>query len=192
MSQPDWKFEAQLGDVNPIDHGGKFLFSDKTGVYAPELEVLELIEGDTEDEYNDDGELETEGDMKWQVHRFILEPCTYGRVVNGEWEPLTEYHPDGVLSDNKFHPGHAAWFAKPESEKANRPQDSTYLSNVASFVGSDLYELIEMFLSDDLSQRALAWIAVADYHGIENLDQYPITFDDRRELEKRYADCEVS
>lgn len=189
MSQPEWKFVAQLGDANPIDHGGKFLFVDETNVYDPELEVLELVKGENEDEFNEDEELVVAGDMEWEVHRFILVPCTYGRVVDGQFKELSEYHPDGILSDNEFHPGHPAWFAKPESEKVNRPQDTTYLSTIADCCGMELFDLIKMFLSDDLNERAMAWIAVADCHGLANLDQYPIQFDDRRELEKRYADC---
>lgn len=188
MSQPDWKFFDNLGDASPIDHGGLFVFTDATGVYAPEVEVLESVGGDDEDEFNDDGELVKEGNEKWEVHRFILEPCTYGRVVNGEFQPLDHYEDDGILSDNKFHPGHAAWFAKPESERKERPQDSTYLKNVADFIGMDVWELIQNFIGEDLRSKALAWKAVADYHGIANLDDYPITFDSRKEIEARYTD----
>ena len=160
--QPQWKFIAQLGDVNPIDHGGQFLFIDETGVYDPELEVLELIEGDTEDEYNDDEELVQEGDMKWEVHRFPLERCTFR---------------NGILSDNEFHPDLPAWFADK-------------IESVASFVGSSAEELIEYLCGEDVKLRAIAYKAIADYHGINNFDDYPITFDNRRELEERYADCE--
>ena len=81
MSQPDWKYRANLGDTNPLDHGGFFVFEDKTGVYPPEAEILEVPE-------DEDGE--------YTVYRFALEPCTYI---------------DGVLSDNKYHPECPAWFA---------------------------------------------------------------------------------
>ena len=37
--QPVWKFIANLGDANPIEHGGYFIFEDLTGVYSPEGEV---------------------------------------------------------------------------------------------------------------------------------------------------------
>lgn len=88
MSQPVWKLVANLGDVNPLDHGGFFVYVDETGVYPPEAEVLEVNENGFDDEDDDKGE--------WVVHRFILEPCTY---ING------------ILSDNKFHPECPAWFA---------------------------------------------------------------------------------
>ncbi len=79
--QPEWECIANIGDMNPIDHGGKFVLVDKTGRYAPEMEVLERMEH-----------------LKntWQVWRFPMERCTY---VNG------------VLSDNSYHPELAAWFA---------------------------------------------------------------------------------
>lgn len=80
--QPDWECIANLGDMNPIEHGGKFVLVDKTGVYAPEMEVVEQLvqEPDT-----------------WRVWRFIMEPHTYVR---------------GVLSDNKYHPELPVWYAK--------------------------------------------------------------------------------
>lgn len=81
-NQPKWKLIANLGDVNPIDHGGYFVFVDETGVYPPEGEKLESPDND------DSGE-------PYTVYRFILEDCTYSR---------------NVLSDNKFHPDHPVWF----------------------------------------------------------------------------------
>ena len=79
--QPDWECIANIGDINPIDHGGKFVLVDKTGVYAPEREVLEK-------EYNQRN--------SWMVWRFIMEPHTYI---------------DGVLSDNPHHPAMPVWYA---------------------------------------------------------------------------------
>ena len=42
--QPKWKLIAQLGDVNPIDYGGYFIYEDETGVYPPEGEKLLIID----------------------------------------------------------------------------------------------------------------------------------------------------
>lgn len=86
MSQPTWKLIGQLGDVNPIDHGGILVYQDTTGVYAPEAVVIEPID-------SDDGA----DPERWIVHRFPLERCTYS---------------GGILSDNEYHPDHPAWFAK--------------------------------------------------------------------------------
>jgi hypothetical protein len=154
--QPNWQLIANLGDAHPIDHGGLFVSIDTTGVYAPEAELLVSPDDDS-------GE--------WTVYRFSLDQCTFVA---------------GVLSDNKFHPDHAAWFAKPEAERANRPQDTTYLSNVASCMGMDLDQLREWFCSANPIERAMAYQAVGDYHGFENLDGYPLTFKDRSEVEARY------
>ena len=79
--QPEWECIANIGDANPIDHGGKFILVDKTGRYAPEMEVLEK-------EYNRSN--------SWMVWRFIMEPHTYIR---------------GVLSDNPYHPDKPVWYA---------------------------------------------------------------------------------
>lgn len=39
-NQPVWKLLANLGDVNPVDHGGLFVYQDLTGVYPEECEKL--------------------------------------------------------------------------------------------------------------------------------------------------------
>lgn len=80
-NQPNWKFITNLDDCNPLDHGGLFVYEDTTGVYAPEMELLQPLSEDPEE---------------WEVRRAILEPCTFT---------------NGILSDNKFHPDKPAWFA---------------------------------------------------------------------------------
>ena len=157
MSQPKWKFVANLGDATPIDHDGLFVFIDETGEYSPEMEQLVSVGGEEEEERNDDDELISEGNEKWEVRRCTIEPCTY---ING------------VLSDNPSHPDHPAWFADD-------------LSSVCSSMDVEEQELIQMFCSDDVVQRALAWKMVGDHHGWDNFDSYPITFDSRREVEQR-------
>jgi len=160
MSQPNWKYIANLGDANPIDHGGFFVYIDETGVYDPEAELLEITR------QNDGGE-----PIEWNVYRFSLEKCTLQ---------------NGILSDNKFHPEHPAWFA--ECKRAERPQDTTYLSNVAECMGMDLETLQTLFCSDNPIERAEAYRCVGEYHGFDNLDSYPLTFTDRTEVEQRYAE----
>lgn len=143
MPQPTWKFIANLGDASPIEYGGLFVYVDETGVYAPEVELLIS----PEDEENG----------KWEVRRFILEPCSFI---------------DGVLSDNRFHPDYEAWFA----------QD---LKSMADCYGMDVDEVVGMFTSDNLLERARAWEMVGEYHGWDNLNSYPLYFT-REEIEARY------
>ena len=97
MSQPNWKLVANLGDANPIDYGGYFVYEDQTGVYPAEAELLEV---------NDDDN----GKLSWTVRRFILEPCTLTMPVSGG---------PAVLSDNAFHPDQPAWFADHLAEVAS-------------------------------------------------------------------------
>lgn len=40
-NQPMWVCAANLGDVNPLEYGGKFLLIDTTGVYDPMLWIYE-------------------------------------------------------------------------------------------------------------------------------------------------------
>jgi hypothetical protein len=142
-NQPTWKLVENLGDRNPIEHGGYFVYEDATGVYAPEAELV--ISPDT-----DSG--------KWEVRRFILEPCTF---ING------------ILSDNKFHPQHPAWFA-----------DS--IGSISNFIGTPLAELIDMLCNGNIVNRAMAWRAIGEYHGFDNLDSYPLYFN-RAEIEARLS-----
>lgn len=89
---------------------------------------------------------------------FDLDICTYQ---------------NGVLSDNRFHPDKSAWFASPECEKIDRPQDTTYLSNIAGFSGETIESLIELFCSPDPILRARGYELIGNYHGFDNLDNYP-------------------
>ena len=161
MSQPDWKYICNLGDRNPIDHGGAFLYVDATGVYTPEVAYLVAPDEDPEDPRK----------AAWTVYRFIIEPCTFI---------------DGILSDNKFHPTNPAWFAGTEAERSERPQDTTYLKNIARSISEDVDTFAQHFLSTDVRERAFAWLEVGHYHGFENLDTYP-THLTREEATMRYA-----
>jgi len=159
MTQPVWKLIANLGDVNPIDHGGYFIYRDETRNYNEEAELLEVIDEDSEE-------------PKWIVRRFTLDQCT---LI------------DGILSDNIFHPEHPAWFAAPESMKALRPQDTTYLSSVARYSDISLDELQANLCSPNPVERAMAYRMIGDYHGWENFDSYPLVITDRSEIEARYS-----
>jgi hypothetical protein len=91
------------------------------------------------------------------IYRFILEKCTFV---------------DGILSDNKFHPEHPAWFAKD-------------LSSVAASSGTPVEELRTMLCSDDPIQRALAYREIGNHWGFRNLDDYPLEMG-RTEGRRRY------
>ena len=157
-AQPKWKFLTNIGDASPLDHGGFFIYTDETGVYPPEAEVV-LLDDETDDPH-------------YTVHRFSLDRCTF---VNG------------VLSDNKFHPDHAAWWAKPEAEKADRPQDTTYMSGICASMDVEYDELVRLFCSDNPLELAEAYRCVGEYHGYANLDDYPLKMR-RRELWRRYKE----
>jgi hypothetical protein len=81
------------------------------------------------------------------AHRYCLEPHT-----------LTE----GVLSDNRFHPECATWYAD-------------RLAGVASWAGTTVTELRQQFCSPDPVQRAHAYAALAEFFGLREFDSYPLT-----------------
>lgn len=167
--QPIWKCVGNIGDNSPLEYGGLFVFVDETGVYPPEMELIEVIGGEREDEYNEHGELITEGNEKWEIRRVVLKNC---------------YFENGILSDNQFHKDHAVWFFKTEQQRKERPRDSDHLS-ICRSIGMDEMEFINLFLSSDPIDRACGWQIVGDYHGWENLDSYPWTSTDRKEMEQR-------
>lgn len=45
--QPKWKFVGGIGDIDPIAHGGGFIYEDSTGVYCPEMTYFEPASDDT-------------------------------------------------------------------------------------------------------------------------------------------------
>jgi hypothetical protein len=159
MSQPEYKIVGNLGDASPIEHGGFFVYVDTTGVYDPQAElVIPPADGMEDDE-----------GATWTVYRFDLPRCTF--------DPQS-----GVLSDNKFHPQHPAWFAQAEAEKSA----CSKLSRVADFAGIELEELRNWLCSEPM-QRAQAYQLIGEYHGWENFDSCPMTFN-RAEILERYKD----
>lgn len=107
-----------------------------------------------------------EDEKTYTIYRFVLDPL---KMVNGylvakkydrTWpHPLERYD---------------EWFHKD-------------LDGVASFIGSTKKELEEAFTSDEPLERALAYQAIGDYFGWDNLDSYPLQMT-RREVENRYKD----
>lgn len=143
-NQPGWECIGQLGDANPIDHGGYWILRDQTGVYPEEAELLVVPE-------DEDGE--------YTIYRFALYRCTFT---------------DGVLSDNKFHPLKCAWWATTPEKFKERPQDGKGLADIANFTGIDEDELVTQFCSEDALQRAIAYRLLGEYHGFHELDNYPL------------------
>lgn len=205
MIQENETYLGNLGDGDPFAYGGLFVYVDSNGRAQAELvepcddfeiadepDLVEMINEMahavaerwvartnntqmTNEEFEELkerlGEYFEEKVGKWTIRRFDIDKCTF---ING------------VLSDNKFHSEHPAWWAKPESEKVERPQDSTYLSSIASCVSQTSEELIEAFCSDDPLVRARAYQAVGDFHGFDNLDSYPIQILTKQEMNNRY------
>lgn len=151
---------ANLGDVNPFDYDGFFIFIDEKNEYQPEAALLQA------ENPNDEN-------TTYTVYRFSLEKCTYQNEI---------------LSDNNFHPEISAWWAKSEKERQDRPQDRTYLKNVADYADYPEEQMIADFCSDDPIKRAEAYRAIGEYHGFDNFDSYPLTGLSRKEVEKMYKE----
>lgn len=146
-NQPVWKYLAQLGDAHPLDHGGYWVHTDETGVYSPEGELLVSPDEEPAPDV-----------AAYEVRRVCLDQCFYT---------------NGVLSDNKFHKDHPAWFA-----------DS--IEKIASFIGQPVETLRDWLCGDDICCRAEAYRAIGDYYGWDSLDSYPLRLT-RAEVEVRYA-----
>jgi hypothetical protein len=102
--------------------------------------------------------LEVKDDGTGTAYRFSLDKCTYI---------------DGVLSDNKFHPDHPAWFAD-------------HLPHIADSFDMTVAEVAAKFCSDDVLERAWAYREVGSYYGFDNFDNYPLELSEE-EMQIRYA-----
>lgn len=185
--QPVWKLIANLGDAHPLDYGGYFVYVDETGTYEPEAELLDVPDertncpicaGSGSYEKTDTWGHELSADCsacsgtghddtkaEYEIRRFPLTRCT---IQNG------------ILSDNKFHPDHMAWFGYRDTD---RPQDSD-LNDVARF--ADMPDIAELLCSENPIDRAHAYRAIGEYHGWDNLDSYPLTLT-RAEAKARFT-----
>ena len=146
--QPVWKFIANLGDASPMAHGGFFVYEDATAVYSPECVLLEPK--NDEDDIRDPG-------MFWTVRRFSADKCAF---ING------------VLSDNRFHPELAAWFADK-------------IGALADTYGQTAESVTALLCSADTLDRAQGWRMIGEYFGWDNLDSYPQTLK-RADIYRRY------
>ncbi len=155
--QPEWELVANLGDRNWIDYGGYFVYKDKTGCYTEEGEMLCIPE-------------EGEGEGKYVVYRFCLDKCKLVEddethviyLVSANYDPSWPY-PLSVYDE---------WFHE-------------HLVDIASSISMDWEELRDLFCSDNPIDRAIAYRAIVDCLGYENLDSYPLTLT-KDEVKERY------
>jgi hypothetical protein len=109
--QPSFWCIANIGDADPLNHGGGFVLIDRTGVYSPELLMLEEPCGADETQH--------------ELSTILLDSLTRIKRDDGNHE----------LSDNRFHADTPAWFGESERLKAvsgycGRP----YFSLLGSFL----------------------------------------------------------
>lgn len=165
MSQPEWKFVDNLGDVNAIDHGGLFLYEDATGQYPAELEKLER---------NSDAD-----DATFTIHRVTLGRCKEESSDDADGRTHTVYLVPFNYESSWPHPlpDYEEWFVKD-------------LGKVAAFVDTEVLTLRKQLCSDDSKERAKAYQAIYDYHRWADGDSYPLTLT-IDEVEDRYSHDEV-
>lgn len=164
---PNWKFTANLGDANPLDHGGLFLYVDETNVYPPELELLEEPPEDSkEGNYEiyrvvlDQLKIVTERDDQDRnaTHTYLV-PASY----TSSWPyPVSRYD---------------VWFHE-------------RLADMAESADADVDELRREFTSDEPMVRARAYLAAIGHLGAHEFDQYKLVMT-RTEVEARYTDGEL-
>lgn len=210
MSQPQWKFVNNLGDVNFLENGGFLVFRDETGVYDPEVEMIEVDE---------DG-----NKPSWTIYRFTLESCMFASPIirspvhdfsNEEiWDVLREWRAKGesvrkglikeLLADKYgcviYHDGKGNYCCSSDQDDSpgilsnNQfyPNHPVWFNDdvlgFAEALDMDLVDFINWFTSDDPTERALAWREVAQYWGPTNLDPDPLVIKSRKEMRKRYKD----
>lgn len=148
-TQPNWQLVANLGDADPIEHGGAFVLIDTTGEHAAMLEIWEAIpvEGSDNNEF------------VVNCSRVVLEPHT---------------HVNGVLSDNPYHPDHPAWYADKSVDVASYV-DREIDDLVSALCGRATLRPDGQDARDVAIARAQAYRDLISYFGVYEFDQYPIT-----------------
>lgn len=160
-NQPTWKQIGTVGDINPFDYDGGFIYQDETGVYTEELEYIQA---------DNDGLMD---DATWNVYRWSLDRLEMVTAENGDILLV----PFGFSSRNDLpHPiaSYDEWF-------------NGDIASAANSLGCTVETLRESLCSQDATRRAFAYLELAQYHGFANFDSYPYTYTDREELEARYA-----
>jgi hypothetical protein len=90
-TQPSYHAVANLGDANPLEHGGAFVMVDRRGIYTPQLWV-------------------------WEPEANIMEGK--GLLFHVELPKCEFIEEGGGLSDNRYHPTHPAWYATRDKLKS--------------------------------------------------------------------------
>ena len=111
--------------------------------------------------------------MTWTVHRVCLDRQKLVRHETSVYLVPYGYQPDWPHAISKY----PEWYA-----------DS--LDGAAESIGSFRVELEQALCSEEGTQRAWAYQAIADYHGWENFDSEPLTLT-REEVEQRYCKGEL-
>ena len=139
MSQPEWKL------LWATDYSA--LYEDTTGVYDPELAVVQTDDNADEDD-----------PQRNLVYRFPLERCWQATRDDGstfltDMDPSREDLPYPLTT-------YVPWF-----------RDS--LGDVARSCGDNLASLVKRLCSDDPGDLASAYLDIGNYHGFANFDSYP-------------------
>ena len=100
-NQPIRKLVQNLGDVNPIEYGGFFVYEDTTGVYPEEAEKLIPFEDEEKE--------------KWEVRRFVLDRLKTVEQFGERYLVPFEYAEDWPHSVSRYD----EWFHKDLSSVAS-------------------------------------------------------------------------
>ncbi len=168
MSQPEWECVGHIGDVDPIAHGGGFVYRDTTGVYAPCLAYFEP--GSDEDWHK------TEGATPLQVYRLGLDPPRFKTFMYGS-------HDQSKLADPSSRGTVWRWYNEWFVED---------LPSVASSAGTTACKLLRLLFSNSPMDRASAYQDIIGHFGAYEFDQYPLTMTEDEAYAKYEAEMKLS
>jgi hypothetical protein len=147
----------QVGTIGDIN----FIDHDGGPVYIDETGVycpeLEYVQNMPRENGNEDA-------FVYRVPLENLKLSTTGHLIPARYD-ATWPHPEESYTE---------WFDRD-------------LDAAAAFCGGPREELVQALISDNPMARAQAYEFLAQFHGWENFDSYPLHFTNREELEARYA-----
>ncbi len=177
-NQPEWKVTGQVGDVNPVEYSGGFIFEDTTSIYPPEMEWFEAVQ---------------EGEPGFKV---LMEYRDY----YDENDPENERRPEAPVAGRMYrcmldqlylHEGHLicqdpARIDLPYPLTSYREWFDEDVESIAATCGISKEDLQERFCSTNPHKRAWAYRELAEQLGWANLDGYPVELN-IVEAEERYG-----
>jgi hypothetical protein len=165
VRQPIWKCVGHIGDIDPIAHGGGFVYADDADIYPPEMTYFEPASDENWERYGRNAQV--------TVYRLVLDPPRF-KTLTEKGKGLyfsSEELPASERNDTWY--WYNEWYVKD-------------LPGIAESVGSSTFSLLRGLMSKNPLHRAFVYGELIGHFGPHEFDSYPLQMTEK-EAYKRYA-----